>query len=169
MRRIIWPISVGLVVVSIGMGLLLASCESAPPAAERKPQSRPVATEKENTPSTAPAGPAVATPPPVAEPAPTPPPAAEQKPPDYITVIERFEPQQRAAVEARREDGNRLVIDTRNVRRMRIDRTRAELNLRRSVALQIDGQGLEWLPKSDVTEFERSVNGAWTPVKPVKP
>ena len=72
-------------------------------------------------------------------------------------------------VETQREADRRLVIETRNVRRLRIDRQRAELSQRRSVALQIDGQGLEWLARSQVSEFERSVNGEWKPVKPVKP
>lgn len=175
MRRSTRPISM----VLVTLGLFLAGCENAPPTAERKPQSRPIAQEKESGPASTPASPVAATRPtttqPVTtqpattQPATTQPAAAEKEPPRYITIIARFEPQQRAVVEAQREDGNRLVIETRNVRRLRIDRAQAELNLRRSVALQIDGQGLEWLAKSEVTEFERSVNGEWTPVKPAKP
>lgn len=179
MCPMVWTKNAAPLAAVVVCGLVLAACDSAPPAAERKPQSRPAAQEKQGPSPTAPTGsvatsqPATpeppATQPATTQPATTQPAEAEAKPPEYITIIERFEPQRRASVEARREDGNRLVIETRNVRRMRIDRTRAELNLRRSVALQIDGQGLEWLAKSEVTDFERSVNGEWQPVKPTKP
>ena len=90
MRRIIWPISACLVVAAIGLGLLLTSCESSPPSAERKPQSRPVAMAKEGSPASAPSGPALAEPPPLPEPVATQPAAAEKEPPDYITVLERI-------------------------------------------------------------------------------
>jgi len=40
------------------------------------------------------------------------------------------------------------------------------LSRRRSISLQLDGQGLEWLAHSKVVEFERSMAGEWIPVKP---
>ncbi len=91
--------------------------------------------------------------------------------PDYVAVLERFDPSAPARVTGQAE-GSRIVLDTRNVRRLRIDRQRSGTYLDRSVALQLDGQGIKWLPRSDVFEFERSPNGTWSPVeaqKPVRP
>lgn len=61
------------------------------------------------------------------------------------------------------------MIETRNVQRLHIDRDTSPLDRNRSVALILDGQGLEWLARSKVVEFERSPNGVWMPVKPRKP
>jgi len=146
------------------LALLLTACESAPPTAERRPTSHP---------ATAPTASAPTAQPPASQPAATQPTAPASQPsaagpelPEYLTIVERFKPAERAAAQVTTETGNRLVIDTRNVRRLRIDRDRVPLNQRRSIALLLDGQGLEWLPHSKVVEFERSVNGGWTPVKP---
>jgi hypothetical protein len=133
---------------------LLAACEVAPPAAERRPQTRP-----------AESGPTATAPQAPTQPAASQPAAAEPELPDYVTIRERYNPLARATVEVRPEPGNRLSIDTHNVRRLRIDHDRVPLNRRRSISLQLDGQGLEWLSSSKVEEFERSVNGVWTPVK----
>lgn len=95
-----------------------------------------------------------------------PPTAAEPAPPPYLTVLERFDAGQPTAVEARPGPANRLVIDTRNVRRLRIDRAALPLRSEQVIVLRLDGQPFEWLADSDVTEFERSVNGAWAPVRP---
>ena len=147
------------------LGLTLSACESSPPA-ERKPQSRSTASKPEPAAPThpgteQPASAATTPPAPTTEPS-----ATTSQPPDYITVVERYDAQKRATVTARPSDGNQLAIETRNVKRLRIDRGRAGLNLQRSVALQLDGQGIEWLARSPVVEFERSINGEWAPVRP---
>ena len=145
---------------------LLAACEVAPPTAERRPQTRPAASGPTTT-TTAPQAPtqptttqATATQPATSQPV-----AAEPELPDYLTIVERYNPQQRATVEVHTEPGNRLSIDTHNVRRLHIDRDRIPLNVRRSISLQLDGQGLEWMSGSKVEDFERSINGVWLPVK----
>jgi hypothetical protein len=134
------------------------ACETAPPTAERKPQTRPAAT------STSPSQPV--TKPTATQPAATQPATSEPELPDYVTLVERFNAQERAAAEVHVEPGNRLVIDTHNVRRLHIDHDRVPLNRRRSISLQLDGQGLEWLASSNVVEYERSMTGEWAPVKP---
>ena len=150
-----------------GLIILSSACEVAPPTTQRRPQTRPAdsgPTTTTSQPATQPTTTqATATQPATAEAAP-----AEPEIPDYVTIIERYNPQQRASVTVRPEVAaatNRLSIDTRNVRRLHIDRDRIPLNRRRSVSLQLDGQGLEWLASSQVEEFERSVNGVWIPVK----
>ncbi len=153
-----------LLVSSLAALGFLAACEVAPPTAERRPQTRP-ATGAPTTTAQAPTQPtgtqATATQPAASQPA-----EAEPEIPDYVTILERYNPQQRATITVRPEPGNRLSIDTHNVRRLHIDRDRIPLNRRRSVSLQLDGQGVEWLANSKVEEFERSANGVWAPVKP---
>lgn len=142
----------------VGWGMaavLLAGCESAPLA---KPGSeKPVTTAPTSAPASQPAA---------SQPAATQPAQVEPELPEYLTIVERIEPQERATAEARVEPGNRLVIETRNVRRLRVERDKVPLNLRRSIALELDTQGIEWLARSTAVEFERSVNGEWTAVKP---
>ena len=89
--------------------------------------------------------------------------------PDYITVLERFQTDEPARVELAITSPERLVIDTQNVRRLRVDRQRLPMNTRRSIVLRLDGQGIEWTADSDVSEFERSVNGEWTPARKRSP
>ncbi|MBP9025854.1 MAG: hypothetical protein KBH81_06890, partial [Phycisphaerae bacterium] len=92
-------------------------------------------------PATAPSAPATAVPepqetpetPPAAaiEPAPAVPPEApkpaEPELPPYIRVVERFRPSEPALVHLDDSSPERLVIETRNVRRLWIDRERAPL------------------------------------------
>lgn len=144
----------------VTLSSLLAACETAPPTAERRSQTRPAASGPAST-ATQPV-----TQPTVTQPAATQPAAAEPEPPDYVTIVARFISSDRAAAEVQVEAGNRLVIDTHNVRRLHIDRDRVPLNRRRSISLQLDGQGLEWLAHSKVVEFERSMAGEWIPVRP---
>jgi hypothetical protein len=138
----------------------LAACEVAPPTAERRPQTRPAASGPTATAPQAPTRP-TSTQATASQPA-----AAEPEIPDYVTILERYNPQQRATVEVHPEPGNRLLIDTNNVRRLHIDRDRVPLDRRRSMSLQLDGQGVEWLATSKVEEFERTINGQWIPAKP---
>jgi hypothetical protein len=162
--------------------LLLFGCEGprrqASPAAEPPRDVQPEAPQPPSaalTPATAPSPPAVARkpespkpPPSTAEPISQPirpfepptPPAAEELPP-YIQVLERFRPLEPATVHIDSSSPQRLVIDTSNVRRIWIDRERAQLALNRSVVLRLDGQGIEWTADSRTREFERSKNGVW--------
>ncbi len=147
------------------LAIFLVGCEVAPPTAERRPQTRPAASGPTAT-ATAPQAPTQpASTQATTQLATSQPAAAEPEVPDYVTIIARYNPQQRATVEVRTEAGNRLAIDTHNVRRLHIDRSRIPLNIRRSISLQLDGQGLEWVSGSKVEEFERSVNGVWMPAK----
>ncbi len=171
-RRLLSVGSVGLV----ALGLLGAwGCENPPPAERRTAPPGSADEVPPPAPATAPAAsqPAVAPPPdgvPPTVPATSPASGAtvepEPQPPQYLTILERFEPNRRATADARTEPGNRLVIDTHNVRRLRIDRGGVPLAPNQSIALQLDQQVLEWLADSPVVEFERSVNGAWSPVRP---
>lgn len=93
--------------------------------------------------------------------APEPPP-----PPAFTRVLARFKDTEPASVRATRIDDQQLVIVTENVQRLFIDRGDVPLDTSRSIALMLDGQPVEWLSTSKVTEFERSVNGKWSPVRP---
>jgi hypothetical protein len=95
--------------------------------------------------------------------------AEEERIPEYLTVVERFEPLQRAVVRAQLEGQRRIIIETDNVARLRISRHKLDFAARRSIVLRIDGQGIEWTPRYDLVELERSRNGAWSPVRPIKP
>lgn len=151
------------------LAAILAGCDSAPPPAGRVPQSSP-ATEpgRPAVPEKPAASVPATTQPPASVPAATQPAAPEPELPDYVEILERFDPQRPASVTVHAEASNRLVVLTRNVRRMRIDRERVPLDRRRSISLQLDGQGMEWLARSPVDEFIRSVNGPWDVAKPDK-
>jgi len=161
-RRVLSAIS-----SALWAAILLTGCEGAPPATSRAPQTRPAegqppaSSQPVAGPASKSAGAPGVTAPPATQPA-----AQEPELPEYVTLVERFNPRQPPAVRVRTEEPSRLVIETRNVRRLRIDRTRLPLDRRHSIALQLDGQGIEWLPKSEVVEFERSPNGDWGPFKP---
>ena len=137
---------------------LSAGCDSGPPPADRRPQTRP-------TPSGEPPPAPTTTSAPVTRAVPEPA-ATEPEPPEWVTILARFDPHERARVRVHTEAGNQLVLETRNVQRLRIDRDLVPLDHRRSISLQLDGQGIEWRVKSEVCEFERTVNGEWQAVKP---
>ena len=187
--RLVWA-------VLMGVGLLLAGCDAAPPASSRGAATRPTpsgAAPAEKPAAKLPTGDAdkpaepVAPPPPPAPPAaapttpesqsrtetsrpasqpPEPPPPPEPPVPGYIQIIEKFDPKARTVAQATAASGQQLDIMTQNVKRMRIDRDRVPVDKTRSIALMLDGQPLEWLPRSKVEAFERSINGRWQPVKP---
>jgi len=94
---------------------------------------------------------------------------AEPELPEYLTILAPIRSDTPARARVLQCGDQRLVIETRNVHRVRIDRDRLPLNPRRSIALVLDGQSLEWLARSKVEEFERSPNGVWVPVNPAKP
>ena len=93
----------------------------------------------------------------------------QPKIPDFLRIVERMHDNKRASVRARIEKPRRLVLDTDNVTRVRIDRRELELPRGRSITIRIDGQGIEWTPRYDVVELERTAGGVWSPVKPIKP
>lgn len=143
-------------------------CDSSPPPNERAPQTRPTTTVQESPPADQP--PAEREQPPGDVPEPQPATAQEQPAepelPKYLKVTSLYDRKQAADVRIRIEPGNRLILDTRNVQRIRIDRSALPLQPDRSIVLRLDGQGIEWRADSQVTEFERSANGDWSPVKP---
>ena len=93
----------------------------------------------------------------------------QPKIPDFLRIVQRTHDTKRASVRARIEKPRRLVLDTDNVTRVRIDRRELELPRGRSITIRIDGQGIEWTPRYDVVELERTAGGVWSPVKPIKP
>jgi hypothetical protein len=140
------------------VALAPATAPSAPPAIALKLEEP----QPENPPPPAPAPEAVQ--PPQAPAAP-----AEQELPPYLQVVERIRPLEPAEVHVDASSPERLVIETRNVRRIRIDREHAPLALNRSVVLRLDGQGIEWTADSRAREFERSVNGEWGAARERRP
>lgn len=93
------------------------------------------------------------------------PPPTQPELPDYVHILERFHASEPIQLQAEIAAPHRLVIETRNVRRIRIDRHKLPMSRHRSIILRLDGQGIEWTPKSTTTIFERSINGVWMPVK----
>lgn len=140
----------GYVAVVIVCGAVLTACENQPATTSRAPESRPSTTltekpvEPDNTTTTPTTQPAL---------------------PEWLEIVASFgdEP---GAVDIVHAEGRRLVLDTRAVRRLHIDRARLPLHRDRSIVLILDGQGIEWRANSTVDLFERSENGVWTPVKP---
>lgn len=158
--------------------IALTGC-AAPPRREPPAGSAPAG----EGPSTSAPGPAPVAPGPqhpagvAPAPTPAPVPPAEQSPgpaivpadtppelPDYLAVLERFHPGEPIRVKAEPAAPDRLVIETRNVSRLRIERNLLPLRSDRSIVLRLDGQAMEWLAGSSVSEFERSINGVWTAV-----
>ena len=142
-------------------------CEGSPPPANDSPQARPTPVTEAET---------AETPPMRAETSPEDAGTAQEgaggeKPPEpelpkYLKVMSLYDRGHSAEVDIRIEPGNRLILDTRNVQRIRIDRAELPLNPDRSIVLRLDGQGIEWRADSEVSVFERSPNGYWAPVKP---
>lgn len=162
----------GLALVLGGAGCLLVGCESEQPAAPHTQPTPPTARPSTNaapspTPIAAAPTPAATQPtepPPATEPATTKP--AEPELPKYLKLVERYDAAAQAEVKVVEAEGRRLTLTTQNVKRLRIDRVESPLVRGRSINLRLDGQPLEWLANSPVTEFERSANGVWAPVKP---
>jgi hypothetical protein len=55
----------------------------------------------------------------------------------------------------------RLMVETRNVQKMRFDRDRIDFAAGRSIALLLDNQAFEVQSDTLSVEFERSRNGEW--------
>ena len=62
---------------------------------------------------------------------------------------------------------SRLIVTTDNVQRLRVDRRKLPFKRGRSVALLIDGQGIELTGRHDIVEIVRSRNGDWSPANPI--
>lgn len=92
-------------------------------------------------------------------------PADREPLPDFIEVIERFNDTQPSRTQAWPTPPSRLVIDTENVKRMRIHREKLKLVRDRSIALFLDQQGIEWTTRVETLELERSPTGAWRAVE----
>ena len=149
-------------------GLLLCACENPPPAGrgpttpqpsdaagtalpgEPAPQTQP--TDDGLTPTAPPGEPPVVLP-------------AETEGPPYAVVSGVFVADEPPRVREVRRTGQRLELDTYNVRRLRIDRAQLQPDGRQSLTLVLDGQGMEWHAASPIDEFERSRNGVWGPVR----
>lgn len=96
----------------------------------------------------------------------TPAPVDDEKQPRYLSVTRRFDLARPHRVNATTQGDRRLIIETENVQRMKFSRSDIPLRSDRSIILQLDGQPIEWLVGSEVTEFERTVNGAWVALPP---
>lgn len=134
--------------------VLVSACDSAPTGAPRKPASRPIEPPPTTTPTTEPVEP-----PPETQP-------AEPELPAYLTILSKFETRRPARVQVLVAEGRKLELTTDNVQRLNIDRDTLPLERNRSLVLIIDDQAVEWLARSQVTEFVRSPTGVWEPVKP---
>ncbi len=168
------PWRVGLLAVA----LTLSACENGPRSGSQRlpgpgtgPGSMPA---PQAAPESRPAPPAATLPaiaPPASQPASQPAASAPVEPelPEYLTIVAKLHADATADAQVLTAERQRLVLETRNVQRVRIDREKLPLDRRLSVALVLDGQAVEWLAKSPVTEFERSPNGVWVPVAPQKP
>jgi cytoskeletal protein RodZ len=91
----------------------------------------------------------------------------EPKPelPRYLEIIEEIDPAREPSIEATVAPPQKLELNTRNVKLLRLTREGLPLTRNRSIVLQIDGQGIEWTPKYVAVELERSPAGAWTVVR----
>ena len=91
--------------------------------------------------------------------------------PRYVAVVDQYEAGQPGIVRANVVQPRKLELETTNVRKLRITREGLPLARDRSIALHIDGQGIEWTREYVAVELERSPAGVWEVVnrKPTKP
>lgn len=150
------------------------------PGAESRAPARP--TPVLSTPPVNPNPAPAAAPKPAPEPATSPPPGGEinmdqpeeprePPPPPFLAVMEEIDPANRSKVNVTLTPPRKLVLDTDNVKRLRLTRERLPLTRNRSIVLQIDGQGIEWTANHVAIELERSTAGEWSVVRrrPDKP
>jgi hypothetical protein len=114
------------------------------------------------------------TPPPVTEPEPAPKPASApplpQLPP-YLEIVDSLAGVT-PKIDSTLTSPNAIDLTTAGVRRIRLLRSQWPRRVTTSIAVRIDGQGIEWTGKRDVLELERSDNGDWairSPATPVRP
>ena len=94
-------------------------------------------------------------------------PPTEPEPPfpPGVTVMEEERPATKTSVRVQVEDGDRVTIETHNVKRMSLHRDRLGVSGRRSAVLHIDGQILEWTRDAEIVEFDRTRSGLWAVVR----
>jgi hypothetical protein len=85
--------------------------------------------------------------------------------PPYVEIVEQIKPAEPTFVNAEIVSPTKLVIETDNVRVLRITREGVPLARNRSIVLRIDDQGIEWTRKYIAVELERSPAGEWTVVR----
>ncbi len=90
----------------------------------------------------------------------------EQEHAGWVQVREFFNAGDKAGVRADYEGSNRVILVTSNVRRMELDLGSLPRNPLKSMAIRLDGQGIELSSKhGSVVEFERSAAGKWSLAK----
>lgn len=92
--------------------------------------------------------------------------AAEPELPEYVTIVRLWNLEEPTQARVQTEGDERLIIETENVRRIRIARELLPLSRHRSIALLLDGQPFEWTVGSKVSEFEQNGSGVWHAVQP---
>lgn len=156
----------------LSMGLSsLTGCEGGA-SADRTPRSQPSDSATQAVPPADPTEPLPPTSPP--ETATTQPAAPKTDPddaakpvepdvPDYLSILERMDAGAPVDVLVVLEPPSRIRIDTTNIKRLRIDRESLPLDSNGSIALILDGVGIQWFAKSSRVEFVRTRNGGWRP------
>lgn len=86
--------------------------------------------------------------------------------PRYIRVLETADPQRRAEVWAEIPESGIINLKTSNVRRLLLERETLPFVSRGSIAVRVDGQGIEWQRKYDSLELLLLPNGSWEIVRP---
>ena len=166
--------SMTLVALGVGLSVLVGCNDGASNRAEVQPSPAhddPSAAATDSTPAQRESQPAEADKPAEEpqqkEPQQKEPPEETSKPPpipDYLSVVERVDDHAPVTVTGQTLGRSRLVIETRNVKRLRISRDRLAFSPGRSIAMRLDGQVFELRARSDQVVMERSRNGEWSPV-----
>jgi hypothetical protein len=90
----------------------------------------------------------------------------EQEHAGWVQVREFFNEGNKASIRADYEGSNRVILVTSNVRRMELDLGSLPRNPAKSMAIRLDGQGIELSSKhGQVVGFERSEAGKWSLAK----
>ncbi len=169
--------SITLVVLGVGLSVLVGCNDGASNRAELQPsptQDDSITAPTESTPAPQQSQPTDAAEP-IEEPQkkqaveqqakPAPEETAKPPPiPDYLTVLERVDDHAAVNVTGQTLGRSRLVIETRNVQRLRIRRDKLAFAPGRSIALRLDDQVFELRSRTDLVEMQRSRNGEWSPV-----
>ncbi|GMU82819.1 MAG: hypothetical protein AMXMBFR47_26900 [Planctomycetota bacterium] len=86
--------------------------------------------------------------------------------PRYIRVLETADPERRAEVWAEIPESGIINLKTSNVRRLLLERESLPFVSRGSIAVRVDGQGIEWQRKYESLELLQLPNGSWEIVRP---
>lgn len=89
--------------------------------------------------------------------------------PKYVTVLERIRNSEPYTVTGVIASPSKLVLETSNVSRLRIERRQLTMARGRRIVLRIDGRGIEWTSKTPSVELVRGRDGVWSPVEPLAP